>query len=252
MPHPVTTPSVRGPVLFDAEAVRAVAREHVELDERAGVEQQVDALAGGELALVVLAPDRRFRPGVQRLFLQLPELLETLGDRVRLGRGGRGNRVVSHAARLGPGRGCGLLLDELDQRAERGLRVHERDRRAAASGPGLLVNHAVAAGLHRRERLRAVVDAGSRRDESLRPSCRDTSRPSSRDGSASTAGCRSRRPSAGPPSTPSRSTTSRCSTLASERVAVEVDRRLEVAHCDGDVVDLGQQHAPSSAKRRGL
>ena len=53
------------------------------------------------------------RPGVQRLFLQLGELLEALGDRVRLGRGRRGNRVVSH-----PGTGQsavdGLLLDELD------------------------------------------------------------------------------------------------------------------------------------------
>ena len=71
------------PVLLDAEAVRAVAGEHVELDERAGVEQQVDALAGGELAPLVLAPDRRLGPGVQRLFLQLAELLEALGDRVR-------------------------------------------------------------------------------------------------------------------------------------------------------------------------
>ena len=31
-----------------------------------------------------------------------------------------------------------LLLDELDQSPERRLRVHERDRRAAAPGPGLL------------------------------------------------------------------------------------------------------------------
>ena len=71
------------PVVLDAEAVRPVAGQHVELDERAGVEQQLDALAGGELAPLVLAPDRRLAPGVQRLFLQLRELLEALLDRVR-------------------------------------------------------------------------------------------------------------------------------------------------------------------------
>ena len=38
------------PVVLDAEAVRAVAGQHVELDERAGVEQQLEALPGGELA----------------------------------------------------------------------------------------------------------------------------------------------------------------------------------------------------------
>ena len=87
-------------VLLDAEAVRAVAGEHVELDERAGVEQQLDALAGGELAPLVLAPDRRLGAGVQRLFLQLAELLEALGDRVR--RVGASRPVRSSAmARLG-------------------------------------------------------------------------------------------------------------------------------------------------------
>ena len=70
-------------VVLDAEAVRAVAGEHVELDERARVEQQVDALAGGELAPLVLAPDRRLAARRARLFLQLRQLLEALGDRVR-------------------------------------------------------------------------------------------------------------------------------------------------------------------------
>ena len=89
------------PVLLDPEAVRPVAGEHVELDERARVEQQVDALAGGELAPLVLAPDRRLRAGVQRLFLELGELFEPLGDRVR--RRDVGAQVVSSAmaGRLG-------------------------------------------------------------------------------------------------------------------------------------------------------
>ena len=46
------------PGVLDAEAVGAVAGEHVELDERVGVEQQVDALARGELPALVLALDR--------------------------------------------------------------------------------------------------------------------------------------------------------------------------------------------------
>ena len=64
----------------------------------AGVEQQVDPLAGGELAPVVLAPDRRLGPGVQRLFLELGELLEPLGHRVRGRRRRARRRVVSHDA----------------------------------------------------------------------------------------------------------------------------------------------------------
>ena len=47
-------------------------------------------------------------------------------------------------------------------------------------------------------------------------------------------------------STPSRSTTSRCSTSQPNVSLVVVDRGFEVAHRDGDVVDLGQQHAASS------
>ena len=127
MPQPVTTPSVSGRFVLDAEAVRAVAGEHVELDEGAGVEQQVDALAGGELAALVLAPDRRFGPGVQRLFLQLGELLEALGDRVRgVGHAGQASSRPAATDRSGPPR-RDLLLDEFDQSPERRLRMHERD-----------------------------------------------------------------------------------------------------------------------------
>ena len=51
-----------GPGVLDPEAVGPVAGEHVELDERARVEEQFDALAGGELAPLVLALDRGRAP----------------------------------------------------------------------------------------------------------------------------------------------------------------------------------------------
>ena len=55
-----------GAVVLQAEAVGAVAGEHVELGEAARVEQQVDALAGGELAARVLALDGRLGARVAR------------------------------------------------------------------------------------------------------------------------------------------------------------------------------------------
>src|SRR5262245_52301791 len=61
-------------------------------------------------------------------------------------------------ARLLPGAGR-LLLDQLDQRPERGLRMNERDGRPAAPRTGRLVDDTMPIGLHRLERLRAVGDA---------------------------------------------------------------------------------------------
>ena len=46
------------PLLAHAELALAVAHEAVELDERAGVEQELDPLAGEELAALVLPRDR--------------------------------------------------------------------------------------------------------------------------------------------------------------------------------------------------
>ena len=69
--------------VLDPEAVRPVTGEHVELDEGAGVEQQIDPLARGELAPLVLALDRRRAPRVERLLPQGRELREPLLDRVR-------------------------------------------------------------------------------------------------------------------------------------------------------------------------
>ena len=51
-----------------------------------------------------------------------------------------------------------LLLDELDEGAEGGLRVYERDCGAAAPGARRLVDHLVALRLHPCECRGAVVD----------------------------------------------------------------------------------------------
>src|SRR5262249_34889979 len=76
---------------LDAEAVRAVPGEHVELDERARVEQLLQPLTREQLAPFVLALDRAGTAGLERLLTQFLELVETLFDgmsdgRYRLGR----------------------------------------------------------------------------------------------------------------------------------------------------------------------
>ena len=81
MPQPVIDAVGVGPLL-DAAVVRPVAGEHVELVERARVEQVLDALAGEQLALVVLALDRPLGPGVEGFFLALLEILEALAHGV--------------------------------------------------------------------------------------------------------------------------------------------------------------------------
>ena len=53
----MTTPSPGGRLLLHAEVVAAVLDEHVPFLEAAGVEEQLDPLARGELALGVLRID---------------------------------------------------------------------------------------------------------------------------------------------------------------------------------------------------
>ena len=65
---PLLEPAVEGPV----------AGEHVELVERALVEQVLDALAGEQLALRVLALDGPLGAGVEGFFLALRQLRESL------------------------------------------------------------------------------------------------------------------------------------------------------------------------------
>ena len=76
MPQPVTTPSPGDLLLGHAEVVAAVLDEHVELLERALVEQQVDPLAGGQLALGVLGRDPPLAAAGPRLRAPLFELFE--------------------------------------------------------------------------------------------------------------------------------------------------------------------------------
>ncbi len=74
----------------------AVADERVELDERPGVEERLDALAGEPLAPLVLSRDRAFVARVARLVAEPLEARELARGRVRIGRGGR--LADAHAA----------------------------------------------------------------------------------------------------------------------------------------------------------
>ena len=82
-------------VLLDAETVGPVAGQHVELDERVGVEQLLDAFPGRELAAGVLALHGRRVARMLRLVAQLQQLIDALLDRVRTGCG-LGARNVGH------------------------------------------------------------------------------------------------------------------------------------------------------------
>ncbi len=75
-----------GPFLLHLEVVGAVADEGVELLEGAGVEQLLNPLAGGHLALRVLLLDRLLGGRVDRCLAQLAQVGELLvvGDRVLL------------------------------------------------------------------------------------------------------------------------------------------------------------------------
>ena len=70
-----------GPLL-DAAVERPVAGQHVELVERARVEQVLETLAGEELALLVLALHRPLRARVDRFLLAPLEILEPLLHRM--------------------------------------------------------------------------------------------------------------------------------------------------------------------------
>ena len=85
--------------LEQAAVVGPVAGEHVELVERALVEQELDALAGEHLALGVLALDRPLRPGVERLLLALGQLGQPLAHRV-LGHAGQGTAGPAERRKL--------------------------------------------------------------------------------------------------------------------------------------------------------
>ena len=68
--------------VLDAEAVGPVAGEHVELDERVRVAEQLEPLPHRQLPPLVLALHRRRAARVERLLPQLGQVRESLLDRV--------------------------------------------------------------------------------------------------------------------------------------------------------------------------
>ena len=82
-----------GTVVLEPHPVRPVAGQHVELLEGVLVEQVVDALAGGHLALGVVALDRLVAPGVEGFVLAFGQLGQPLG-----------HGVFHRAEAIGPGR----------------------------------------------------------------------------------------------------------------------------------------------------
>ena len=76
VPWPVTTPSPGISLLGHAEIAAAMLDEHVGLFERVRVEQELDALAGGKLAALVLRLDPPLataQPGRRALGIELLE-----------------------------------------------------------------------------------------------------------------------------------------------------------------------------------
>ena len=77
-----------GAVLVEAELGAAVADERAELLEGVGVEEEVEALAGGELAFLVLLRDAGFAAAKLSLGAPPPEVFDGSGrggGRVRVG-----------------------------------------------------------------------------------------------------------------------------------------------------------------------
>ena len=83
VPWPVTTPSPRKCWSVEPELGRPVGDERVELDERSGIEQEVEPLAGRQLAPRVLALDPDRAATEQRLGAHLLEA----GEALLVGRG---------------------------------------------------------------------------------------------------------------------------------------------------------------------
>ena len=71
-----------GAVVLEPHAVGPVAGQHVELLERALVEEVVDPFPGGHLALGVVPLHRGLAARVQGLFLALRQLRQTLSHRM--------------------------------------------------------------------------------------------------------------------------------------------------------------------------
>src|SRR5918997_2460179 len=142
------------------------------------------------------------------------------------------------------------LLDELDQGAERRLRVHEGHGGAAAAGSGRLVDHPAALRLDRVEGGGAVVDPVADVVQALALALEvlghgrvvagggeqlDVAVGHLEQGLFHAVGLDHLA----------------VVDLGAERVAVVADRGLEVVDGDGHVVDLGEQHAPEPSALTG-
>ena len=102
VPQPVTTPSPGILRLLHAEVGGAVLDEHVELLERALVQQQLDALARGQLAALVLRLDARLPAAEAGLLAPLFQLVE---DVLHAGPFGKSPEIVRQKPYHGGGRG---------------------------------------------------------------------------------------------------------------------------------------------------
>ena len=78
VPCPVTTPSPRKLLLGQTELRRAMRDERIELDEGPGIEQQLESLAGRQLAPGVLSLDTDRAAAEQRFGSHLREAIQPL------------------------------------------------------------------------------------------------------------------------------------------------------------------------------
>src|SRR6202034_218519 len=99
-------PVAVGPVALDAEVVRAVPGELVELHERALVEQQVDPLAGGELALGVLLLNRCRRSGMHGLVPAALQVSDLPRRRMQIRQVVRNYLTRGHGGKVNADDGC--------------------------------------------------------------------------------------------------------------------------------------------------
>ena len=91
--------------------------ELVDLDERARVQQQVEPLAGGQLALGVLGADARFAAALAGLLAQRAQMLDLLV--LACMPGSVSLAIVGHLAQDLLGHGIRILLAGSDQREAR-------------------------------------------------------------------------------------------------------------------------------------